>query len=181
MVFYLVLFHVFVISLSNYLVQYPIAFYGFVFTLGMFTYPLVCLCTDLTVRLSSNRMARLIVAYAYIPAIIISISLSNYRIGIASGMSYLLGQLLDIFVFQKIRDRVSYWWSAPLCSTVMTTILDTYLFFAIAFKGGENQFLAENWMKVASMDLIFKLLISLLIILPSYGLLLKRIQSHIIK
>jgi len=179
--FYLVLFHVFVITLSNYLVQFPISFYGLVFTLGMFTYPLVCLATDLTVRLSGLKMARLIVAYAYVPAIIISISLSNYRIGIASGMSYLLGQFLDIFVFQKIRERVSYWWSAPLCSTVTTTILDTYLFFAIAFKGGENKFLADHWMKVASLDLIFKLLISLLIILPSYGLLLKRIQSRLHK
>jgi uncharacterized PurR-regulated membrane protein YhhQ (DUF165 family) len=176
MIFYLIFFHVFVIALSNYLVQFPISLYGVVFTLGMFTYPLVCLATDLTVRLSGNRRARLIVAIAYVPAILISISLSNYRIGLASGMSYLLGQFLDIFVFQKIRNRVSYWWSAPLASTITTTILDTYLFFAIAF-AGMNTFLANNWLRIASMDLIFKLLISLLIILPSYGVLLKKIQS----
>ena len=102
----------FIIALSNYLVQFPLSFYGIAFTLGMFTYPLVCLATDLTVRLSGNVNARIIVGIAYIPAILISISLSNYRIGIASGMSYLLGQLLDIFAFQKIRDRVNNWWSA---------------------------------------------------------------------
>jgi len=176
MIYYLVLFHVFVIALSNYLVQYPIPFYGLVFTLGMFTYPLVCLATDLTVRLIGNRPARIVVGCAYIPAILISISLSNYRIGIASGISYLIGQLLDIFVFQKIRERVSYWWGAPMCSTIFTTILDTYAFFAIAFIGGSNQFLSNNWIKIASSDLIFKLIVSLLIILPSYGVLLRKLS-----
>lgn len=179
MIYYLVIFHIFIISLSNYLVQFPISFYGFVFTLGMFTYPLVCLATDLTVRLIGNRSARIIVTLAYIPAIMISIYLSNYRVGIASGVSYLIGQLLDIFVFQKIRDRVSYWWGAPFCSTITTTILDTYLFFAIAFMGSSNQFLSNHWFKIASLDLIFKLIISLLVILPSYGLLLSRLQKTI--
>jgi uncharacterized PurR-regulated membrane protein YhhQ (DUF165 family) len=174
MFFYLTLFHVFIISLSNYLVQFPISLYGFIFTFGMFTYPLVCLATDLTVRLSGNLIARRIVSSAYIPAVLISIYLSNYRIGLASGISYLTGQLLDIFVFQKIRERVSHWWCAPLCSTFTTTILDTYIFFAVAFIGISNQFLADNWIRIASSNLIFKLLVSLAIILPSYGVLLRR-------
>lgn len=174
----LILLHIFIIGLSNYLVQFPISFYGIIFTIGMFTYPLVCLATDLTVRLSSNYNARVIVGVAYIPAIIISIYLSNYRIGIASGMSYLIGQLLDIFVFQKIRERVKAWWCAPLASTIVTNILDTYAFFAIAF-AGSNTILANNWMRVASADLIFKMIISLAIILPSYGLLLSTLQKRI--
>lgn len=168
----LIVFHVSIIALSNYLVQFPVSLYGVVFTLGMFTYPLVCLATDLTVRLSGNHNARIIVGFAYIPAILISISLSNYRIGLASGMSYLLGQLLDIFAFQKIRDRVQNWWSAPLVSTITTNILDTYLFFFIAFYGTSNALLSGNWIRIASVDLTFKLLISLLIILPPYGILL---------
>ena len=174
----LILFHVFIIALSNYLVQFPLSFCGIVFTIGMFTYPLVCLATDLTVRLSNNRNARIIVGCAYIPAILISISISNYRIGMASGMSYLIGQLLDIFVFQKIRERIKAWWCAPLASTVVTNILDTYAFFAIAF-AGTNTPLANNWMKVASADLTFKMIISLAIILPSYGVLLNTIQRRI--
>ena len=175
---YLIFFHVFIIALSNYLVQFPISFYGITFTLGMITYPLVCLATDLTVRLSGNVNARIIVGIAYIPAILISISLSNYRIGIASGMSYLLGQLLDIFAFQKIRDRVSNWWSAPLLSTIVTNILDTYLFFFVAFYGSSNDVLSGNWIRIASVDLTFKILISLLIILPSYGVLLSYLLNR---
>lgn len=93
-------------------------------------------------------------------------------------MSYLLGQLLDIFVFQKIREKIKQWWCAPLASTVVTNVLDTYLFFAIAF-AGSSTVLANNWMRVASADLIFKMVISLLIILPSYGILLSSIQRRI--
>jgi hypothetical protein len=93
-------------------------------------------------------------------------------------MSYLIGQLLDIFVFQKIRERIKAWWCAPLASTIVTNVLDTYAFFAIAFVG-TNTFLANNWMRVASADLIFKMIISLLIVLPIYGILLSSIQKQI--
>jgi uncharacterized PurR-regulated membrane protein YhhQ (DUF165 family) len=170
----LISFHVFIIALSNYLVQFPLSFYGIVFTIGMFTYPLVCLATDLTVRLSGKYYARVIVGIAYVPAILISIYLSNYRIGIASGCSYLIGQLLDISVFQKIRERYKSWWCAPLASTIVTNILDTYAFFAIAFVGS-NTFLSNNWIRIASADLIFKMIVSLLIILPCYRIVLNSI------
>ena len=114
----LALFHIAIIALANYTVQFTGAIAGYDFTWGMFVFPLVILATDLTVRLSNQHNARTIVAIAYIPAILISAWLADWRIGIASGTAYLIGQLLDIAVFQKIRERSSLWWTAPLISTL---------------------------------------------------------------
>lgn len=166
------IFHVGVIALSNYLVQFPVTYVGLTFTWGMFTFPLVVLATDLTVRLLGRSEARAVVGLAYIPAILISVYLADWRIGLASGTAYLFSQLLDIFVFQRIRERVSAWWVAPTVATLFTNVVDTYTFFSVAFHNSADTYMAENWFHIANVDLTFKTIVSLLIILPLYGLVL---------
>lgn len=168
----LVLFHIAVIALANYSVQFSGVFIGYPFTWAMFVFPLVILATDLTVRLSNQSNARVIVGIAYIPAILISAWLADWRIGIASGSAYLLGQSLDITVFQRVRGRAKSWWLAPLLSTFFANIIDTYTFFSIAFYQSANAFMAANWVAVASVDLCFKIVVSIMLFLPAYGILL---------
>ena len=175
----LTLFHIGVIALANYAVQFTASIGGYDFTWGMFVFPLVILATDLTVRLSNQHNARRIVAFAYLPAIVISVALADWRIGIASGSAYLLGQLLDIAVFQKIRERIARWWVAPLVSTVFANILDTYLFYAVAFYRSADSFMASHWVELASVDLAFKIAVSVLLFLPAYGVLLNYLQTRL--
>ena len=166
------IFHIAVIAISNYLVQFPVTYAGITFTWAMFTFPLVILATDLTIRLSGQVNARVVVALAYIPAILISVYLADWRIGFASGTAYLVGQLLDIFVFQRIRDRVKVWWAAPAVATLFSNVVDTYTFYSIAFHNSADAFMAENWLHIANVDLMFKTVLSVLIILPIYGVVL---------
>ena len=157
----LFLFHVFIIGLSNYLVQFPQELMGVPFTLAMFTFPLVLVATDLTVRLTNKTNARIVIALAFIPAILISAELSTLRIGLASAGAYLIGQLFDVTVFQRIREK----------------FIDTYLFFGAAFHNSEDEFMANNWVHIANNDVFFKILISLIIILPIYGVVLNYFQK----
>ncbi len=173
----LALFHIAIIALANYAVQFTGIFIGRHFTYAMFIFPLVILVTDLTVRISSQRNARIIVGLAYLPAILISAWLADWRIGIASGSAYLAGQLLDITVFQKVRDRTRAWWPAPLLSTLFANIIDTYTFFAVAFYQSSDPFMAVNWLEIASVDLYFKTVVSTALFLPAYGVLLKFLGS----
>lgn len=178
----LMLFHVFIIGLSNYLVQFPSSFAGIQFTWAMFTFPLVLIATDLTVRLTNKHNARYVVGLAYIPAIIISAWLADWRIGLASATAYLVGQLFDVTVFQRIREQFSVWWAAPLAASLFANALDTYVFFTAAFYNSADPFMAENWLNIANNDVVFKVLISTLIILPMYGValsyLLKRFNPQ---
>lgn len=173
------LFHIFIIAISNYLVQFPETFYDITFTWAMFTFPLVILATDLTVRLSGQQSARIVVALAYLPAIFISIYLADWRIGFASGTAYLIGQFLDISVFQRIRSQSNNWWAAPLIATLISNVVDTYTFYSIAFHNSVDEYMAENWVQIANVDLIFKTIISLIVILPLYGLLLSYLTKKI--
>lgn len=175
----LALFHIAVIAAANYLVQFTAAVAGYDFTWGMFVFPLVILATDLTVRLSGPANARRIVALAYLPAIAISVYLATWRIGAASGTAYLVGQLLDIAVFQKVRARARSWWAAPLVSTLFANALDTYLFYAAAFYNSADAFMAANWAALAGADLAFKTAVSVAVFLPAYGVLLNLIQARL--
>ncbi len=166
------LFHIAIIALANYTVQFTDTFMGYYFTWAMFVFPLVILATDLTVRLSNQFNARVIVGIAYIPAILISAWLADWRIGLASGTAYLVGQLLDITVFQRVRERTKLWWPAPLLSTFFANIIDTYTFFSVAFYQSANEFMAANWVEVATVDLGFKIVVSMVLFLPAYGVLL---------
>jgi uncharacterized PurR-regulated membrane protein YhhQ (DUF165 family) len=169
----LLAFHVLIIATSNYLVQYPVTVAGISFTWAMFTFPLVILATDLTVRLSNKYNARWIVGLAYIPPIAISTWLADWRIGVASGTAYLVSQLLDVSVFNRIREAFKTWWYAPVVATFVSNIIDTYTFFGVAFHNSTDAFMAENWVHIASVDLVFKMIVSYLVILPLYGIFLK--------
>lgn len=184
----LVLIHALIITLSNFLVQFPYTFLNFNFTLGTFTYPLIILVTDLTVRLSNIRNARFIVGIAFIPAFITSYLLADIRIAIASTIAYLISQLTDIKIFSKIKETLGYkkneihkmWYLAPAISTFFSQIIDTYVFYGIAFYNATNMFMAQNWLNIATNDLIFKVGINLILFLPIYGLILNFIIKRFI-
>ncbi len=184
---YLVLGHCFIIAISNYLVQFPINIFGLDYTIGTFTFPIIVLATDLTVRLSNATNARKVVGYAFIPAFIISYVFADFRIAIASVLAYSIGQLLDVFVFSKVRDRVgddgfnlsSYWYLAPVVSTFFAQLIDTYLFYGVAFYNSADDFMRENWDLIAFNDFILKLVVCYLAFLPVYVLILNRTFNYI--
>ena len=184
---YLVLGHCFIIAISNYLVQFPINIFGLDYTIGTFTFPIIVLATDLTVRLSNATNARKVIGYAFIPAFIISYIFADFRIAIASVLAYSIGQLLDVFVFSKVRVRVgddgfnlsSYWYLAPVVSTFFAQLIDTYLFYGVAFYNSADDFMRENWDLIAFNDFILKLVVCYLAFLPIYVLILNRTFNYI--
>ncbi|MGF1715185.1 7-cyano-7-deazaguanine/7-aminomethyl-7-deazaguanine transporter [Photobacterium chitinilyticum] len=188
---FLVVFHLLIIASSNYLVQLPFTLFGFHTTWGAFTFPFIFLATDLTVRIFGATMARQIILRVMMPSLAISYGLSvlfyqgEYqgwshlgefnlfvaRIAIASFMAYMLGQIMDVSVFNRLR-QTKQWWVAPSCSTVFGNALDTVAFFAIAFYNSPDPFMAENWVEISLVDYSFKLIISLGLFVPMYGILL---------
>lgn len=124
---------VIVVAASNYLVQFPFTPFGLqdLLTWGAFTYPAAFLVTDLTNRELGSQKARYVVIAGFSIAIIVSIWLSTPRIAIASGSAFLVAQLLDILVFNRLRRFE--WWKAPLASSVFGSSLDTLVFFSFAF------------------------------------------------
>lgn len=198
LVLLLVGFHILIIASSNYLVQFPISIFGFKATWGAFTFPFIFLATDLTVRLFGARMGRRIVFYAMFPALAVSyfitvafrqgiwlgfdtffsFDLFVARIAIASFAAYVVGQILDIFVFNKLRQH-KQWWHAPLASGVFGNFMDTLTFFFIAFYKTSDAYLAENLVEIATVDYIFKIIISALFFLPLYKVILDRVTKRL--
>jgi uncharacterized PurR-regulated membrane protein YhhQ (DUF165 family) len=168
----LMLVHVFIIGLANYIVQFPLEVFGFKASWAMFLFPLVLVATDLTTRLTNKHQSRVVVGMAFIPAAIISAALSDWRIGVASAVAYLIGQLFDVTVFQQVREKFKAWWVAPFASGIFANVVDTYAFFGAAFYNSTNEYMAANWLAIANTDVVFKTIISLIIILPIYGVLL---------
>ncbi|RDL45237.1 7-cyano-7-deazaguanine/7-aminomethyl-7-deazaguanine transporter [Marinomonas piezotolerans] len=188
---YLVAFHLLIIASSNYLVQLPFTLFGFHTTWGAFTFPFIFLATDLTVRIFGAALARKIIFFVMLPSLAASYVLSVLfyegqfqgfgalsefnlfvaRIAIASLMAYLLGQILDVHIFNRLR-RLRSWWIAPAASTVIGNGLDTLAFFGIAFYQSPDPFMATHWQQIAWADYGFKLLISLGLFIPMYGVLL---------
>ena len=183
----LVILHVAVIVVSNALVGIPVEIFGVKLTWAAFTFPLVVIATDLTVRLLGKQIARSTIAVAYPFAIIGSIAVVllegaptsvALRIGFASATAYAIGTLLDVYVFQHIREKWSNnWWLAPAVSTVAANIIDTYTFFFTAFSGSANEYMAANWMEIAGSQTILKIFVGLIVFLPAYGLLLNQLQK----
>lgn len=177
----LVAFHTFIIALSNWLVTYKLTIFGHPLAYAAFTFPLVVVATDLTVRVVGKEMGRAVVGLSFIPAIIVSILVIlatgaptsvALRIGAASGMAYLLSTMLDVYVFQYFREKYKAWFIAPTLSSVFATVLDTYTFFGAAFYKGADEFMRDNWHIVATNHIVTKIIVSLLVILPIYGVLL---------
>ena len=176
----LVLTHLVIIAASNYIVQFSGMIFGYHFTWAMFIFPLVVIATDLTIRLTNKYQARMVVAIAFIPAIFISSYIATPMIGFASALAYLVGQLFDVSVFQKIREAFTErWWVAPAVSTFVANIVDTYLFFWAAFAHGNDEFMAANWLEIATVDVIFKIIVSFVMFLPIYGVLLRYLRTRV--
>ena len=195
---YLAGFHLLIIASSNYLVQIPFTVLGFHTTWGAFTFPFIFLATDLTVRVLGASLARRIIFLVMVPSLIVSYVLSvifaqgqfqgfealssiNWfvaRIAIASLMAYLLGQILDVQVFKRLR-KMQQWWIAPAASTVVGNGLDTLVFFAIAFYQSPDLFMAQHWQEIALADYSFKLFLSIGLFIPLYGVLLAYLVKKI--
>lgn len=182
--------HIIIIAISNYIVQFKIDIFGHPLALAAFTFPLVVVLTDLTVRLLGKQTGRAVITLAFIPAVIVSMLVVKlggapdsvaFRIGLGSGVAYFMSNLLDVYVFQYFRERYQTWWIAPALSSIVSTFLDTYVFFFTAFAGGANEFMAANWHIVATNNSISKVLVSLIVILPAYGILLNRLQHKLEK
>ena len=188
----LVILHTLVIAVSNYLVTirfnlFPGAdlplFGEFPLAAAAFTFPIVVVATDLTVRLVGKQAGRAVVALAIVPAIVASVLVllalgdeHAYRVGIASGTAYAVGTMLDVYVFQHIRERYTdLWWAAPAISTIAANIIDTYTFFYTAFY-------PQPWVSaVAFNNTLTKIVVGLLVFLPAYGLLLASMKKKFSK
>ena len=187
----LVALHVFVIVVSNALVSIPVEIFGVKLTWAAFTFPLVVLATDLTIRLLGKSIARQTIAAAYPLAIIGSILVVlaegaptsvALRIGFASATAYAVGTMLDVYVFQHIREKlVDNWWLAPAVSTVAANIIDTYAFFAVAFHNSADEYMSANWMEVAGSQVVIKIAVGLVVFLPAYGILLRHLSKKVAK
>lgn len=194
----LIAFHIFIVIASNYLVQFPMQLFGWQTTWGAFSFPFIFLATDLTVRLLGKQPARRVIAYVMLPALLVSYMVSVLfqegsfrgaesllvlntfvlRISLASFAAYAVGQLADIQVFDRLR-QLKQWWIAPTASTVLGNLLDTFVFFAIAFWASSNAFMAEHWVEIAIVDYVIKILISLLLFIPLYGVLLNVLMRYL--
>jgi len=184
----LMLAHILIIAISNYVVQFKFTIFGAPLAWAAFTFPLVVVLTDLTVRLLGKQTGRAVISLAFIPAILVSMAVVKlggapdsvaFRIGLGSGMAYFISNLLDVYVFQYFREKYSSWWIAPTLSAIASTFIDTYVFFGTAFAGGADEFMANNWHIVATNNSISKIIISLVVILPAYGLLLNHLQRKL--
>ena len=195
----LVILHTLFIAVSNYLVTirfklFPgadIPFFGeFPLAAAAFTFPIVVVATDLTVRLLGKEAGRAVVAMAIIPAIVSSVLVllalgdpHAYRVGVASGIAYAVGTMLDVYVFQYIREKYTdNWWAAPAISTIAANIIDTYTFFFTAFAGstdanGKLTWIGENWHVVAQNNTLTKIAVGLIVFLPAYGVLLSYLKN----
>ena len=164
---------------SNYLVQFPIQYFGLneILTYGALSYPITFLITDLANRAYGKIVARKIVYVGFIIGLLLTIFVStnfsdtiSIRIAIGSGVAFFIAQNLDIQIFDKLRKRI--WFIAPLASSTLGSITDTFLFFSIAF-----YMTGISWVTLALGDLAVKLSISLIMLIP-FRLLLNKIRDY---
>lgn len=193
-------FHIFIIALSNYLVQIPVQIFTFEANWGTFSFPFIFLSTDLTIRIFGSHLARRIIFVVMMPALLISYGVSVlfenatwmglsslldfnlfvFRIALASFSAYLFGQFMDIFVFNKLRQKKA-WWVAPSTAAIFGNALDTILFYSIAFYRSEDPFMAANWTEIACVDYLFKILVCGLFFLPLYKFVLDFVWKRYLK
>ncbi len=163
-----------IVLASNYLVQFPIQYYGLseILTYGAFTYPMAFLITDLANRSFGKHTAKKVVYFGFFIGISFTIFFStnfsdliSIRIAIGSGIAFVISQRLDIYVFDKLRHK--YWFIPPLASSINGSVIDTFLFFSIAF-----YVTGIPWFTLALGDLAVKLFVALLMLVP-FRILLK--------
>ena len=163
-----------VVLSSNYLVQFPINYYGLseILTYGAFSYPIAFLITDLANRFYGKFVARKIVYIGFFIGIIFTLLFStdfadliSIRIAIGSGVAFITAQLLDIQIFDRLRKKD--WFIAPLTSSFIGSTVDTFLFFSISFYAT-----GVSWITLSLGDLAVKLFVSLVMLIP-FRILLK--------
>lgn len=164
-----------VIIISNYLVQFPINKFNLdeILTYGAFSYPITFLITDLANRRFGKEKARKLVYFGFTVGILLTLFVStnfediiSIRIAIGSGTAFLVAQLIDVEIFQRLRNNA--WFVAPMTSSVFGSVIDTFLFFSISFLGT-----GVPWVAFAFGDLSVKLLMALLMLIPFRLLILK--------
>jgi len=168
----------FIVALSNYLVQFPINYFGLenLLTYGAFSYPVAFLITDLSNRRFGKKIARKIVYLGFVFGVLITLYFStnfndliSIRIAIGSGTAFLVAQLIDVHIFDVLRKKI--WFIAPLMSSLVGSVIDTFLFFAIAFYGTN-----VAWISLSLGDLSVKILVALFMLIP-FRLLISHIQE----
>ena len=168
-----------IVVISNYLVQFPIQQFGLaeILTYGAFTYPITFLITDLANRAYGKVVARKVVYVGFIIGILLTLFVStnfsdiiSIRIAIGSGLAFFISQNLDIKIFDYFRKK--RWFVAPLTSSCLGSIVDTFLFFSIAFYST-----GVPWITLAIGDLIVKLTITLIMLIP-FRLLLNKVKDY---
>ena len=162
-IFLLILAMIFVLVLSNVLVQIEINNW---LTYGAFSYPIIYLITDICNRKFGIDRSKKLVYTGFVFAVILSIYFANLRIAVASGSAFLISQLLDVYIFNRYKNRV--WWFPPLISSSFASLLDSFLFFSIAFS-----FLSQPWITWALGDFFVKIFMAIMLLLP-YRLYLKK-------
>ena len=158
-----------VIISSNYLVQFPVNNFGLenILTSGAFTYPISFLVTDLANRAFGKFIAKKVVYFGFLIGVSLTLLVStnfsdiiSIRIAFGSGIAFLIAQLIDINIFDRLRKNKS-WYIAPLISSTIGSVIDTFLFFIISFYGTQTP-----WFTLSLGDLSVKLLIALLMLIP---------------
>ena len=167
----------FVVLISNYLVQFPVKYYGLenILTYGAFSYPIAFLITDLANRSFGKTVARKIVYFGFTIGVLFTLIFStnfsdliSVRIAIGSGTAFIVAQLLDVQVFDKLRRKT--WFVAPLFSSLIGSTVDTFLFFSISFYGT-----GVPWVTLSIGDLGVKIFIALIMLIP-FRLLLRTLK-----
>ena len=167
-----------IVIASNFLVQFPVKFYNLenLLTYGAFSYPITFLITDLANRSFGKKIARYIVLIGFFIGIILILFVStnfediiSIRIALGSATAFIIAQNLDVNIFDKLRNKT--WYVAPLTSSVFGSIIDTFLFFSIAFYNTD-----VPWITLALGDLAVKLIAALVLLIP-FRLLLSKINN----
>ena len=157
-----------VVLSSNYLVQFPIKYYGLeeILTYGAFSYPIAFLITDLANRSFGKSVARKIVYIGFTIGILFTLifstnfaDLKSIRIAIGSGTAFIIAQLLDVQIFDQLRQKK--WFIAPLTSSLIGSTVDTFLFFSISFYAT-----GVPWVTLSLGDLAVKIFIALVMLIP---------------
>jgi queuosine precursor transporter len=181
--------HVLILVISNYLVtvKLDLPLLGIV-KASIFTFPLVYVVADLTVRLLGRDTARAsilwatVVALAFVPFVNIALGVETllaWRIALAGSIAFGFATIMDASLFGWIREKVNLWWFAPAVASVVSITVDTYAFFAMAFHAGADPYMAVNWHLVATKHIVNKWLVSLLVVLPLYGVFLGYLAKKI--
>ena len=166
--FILAVFMATVVAISNYLVQFPIKYFNLenLLTYGAFSYPIAFLITDLSNRRYGKDTAKKIVYLGFGLGVFLTFYFStNYsdlvsiRIAVGSGVAFLAAQLIDVNIFDRLRQKE--WFIAPLASSLIGSIIDTFLFFSISFYGT-----GTNWVTLSFGDLFVKIFVSLTMLMP---------------